>query len=140
MVLENSFRSNKVKEKVFKMAKRFAKRGSTKQNIRKYQKLDKQMKELANGAVSKVSKKNFGYMRNPDMTLCGHILLVYKMMLDCRSRNTPPTTALKKRAATLGVDLTKFETLSRGGLRQEVCKRRVALRKSQKTRKAGQTE
>ena len=42
-VLENLFRSNKVKERVFKMAKSFAKRGSTKQNNRKYQKLDKQI-------------------------------------------------------------------------------------------------
>ena len=53
-VLENSFWSNKVKERVFKMAKSFAKRGSTKQNIRKYQKLDKQIKELAKEAASKV--------------------------------------------------------------------------------------
>ena len=74
------------------------------------------------------------------MTLCGHILFVYKMMLDCRSRNAPPTTALEKRAATLGVDLSQFDTITRGSLRKEVCKRQVALWKSQKTCKAGQTE
>jgi len=59
------------------MEKSFAKRGSTKQNIQKYQKLDKQIKELAKGAASKVSKKKFGHMRNPNMTLCGRMLLVY---------------------------------------------------------------
>ena len=74
------------------------------------------------------------------MTLCGRMLLVYKIMLDCRSRNAPPTTTLIKRAATLGVDLTKFDTISRGSLRKEVCKRRVALWKSQKTCEAGRSE
>ena len=59
-VLENSFRSNKVKERVFKMAKSFAKQGPTKQNIQTYQKLDKQIKQLAKGAASKFSKKKFG--------------------------------------------------------------------------------
>ena len=98
------------------------------------------MKELAKGAASKVGKKKFGYMCNPDMTLCGQMLLVYQMMLDCRSRNTPPTTALEKRAATLGVDLTKFDTLSRGGLWKEVCKRRAALWKSQRTCEEGRTK
>ena len=52
------------------MAKSFSKQGMTKQNVRTYQKLDKQIKELAKGAVSKVGKKKFGYMCNPDMTLC----------------------------------------------------------------------
>ena len=64
-VLEKSLRSNTVKERVFKMAKSFAKRGLTKQNIQTYQKLDKQIKHLAKGAASKVNKKKFGYMRNP---------------------------------------------------------------------------
>ena len=62
------------------------------------------------------------------------------MMLDCRSRNAPPTIALKKRAATLYVDLTKFDTISRGGLQKEVCKRRAALWESQKACKAGRIE
>ena len=82
------------------------------------------------GAASKVEKKKFGYMRNPDMMLCRKMFLVYKMMLDCRSRNAPPMTLLIKRAAALNLDLTKFDTLIRGGLRKEVCKRRAALWKS----------
>ena len=138
--MEKSLRSNRVKEKVFKMAKSFAKRGRTKQNVRIYQKLDEQIGELAKGAASKVGMKKFGYMRNPEMTLCGRMLLVYKMMLDCRSRNSPPMAALKKRAATLNVDLTKLDTLSRGGLWKEVSKRRAALWKSQKACETGQTE
>ena len=89
-VLEKLITANSVKEKVFKMAKSFAQQGRTKQNVRTYHKLDKQIRELAKGAsASKVGKKNFGYMRNPDMTMCGRMLIVYKMMLDCKSRNAP---------------------------------------------------
>ena len=61
------------------------------------------------------------------------MLLVYKMMF-------PPTTALIDRAATLNADLSKFDTLTRGGFRKEVCKRRVALQKSQKACEAGWIE
>ena len=59
-----------------------------------------------------MGKKKYVYMRNPDMTFCGRMLLVYKIMLDYRSRNAPPMTALIKRAAVLNVDLTKFDMLS----------------------------
>ena len=81
------------------------------------------MRELAKGAASKVGTKKFGYMHNPDMTLCGRMVLVYKMMLGSRSRNAPPTTALVKRASALNVYLTNFDMLTRGGLMKEVCKR-----------------
>jgi hypothetical protein len=74
------------------------------------------------------------------MTLCGRMLIVYKMMLDCKSRHAPPTPALIKRAAALNVDLAEFETVSRVGLRKEVCKRRAALWKSQKVCKEGRVE
>ena len=57
--------------------------------IRTYQRYDKQIRELAKGAASKVGKKKFGYMRNPDMTMCKRMLIVYKMMLDCKSRHAP---------------------------------------------------
>ena len=70
-----------------------------------------------------MGKKKFGYMRNPDMTMCGRMLLVYKMILNCKTRNAPPMTALIKRASALNIGLTKFDALTRGGLRKEVCKR-----------------
>ena len=95
---------------------------------------------MAKGAASKVRKNKFGYMRNPDMTLCGRMLIVYKMMLDCKSRHAPPTPALIKRAAELNVDLTEFETVSRVGLRKEVCKRQAALWKLRKVCKEGRVE
>ena len=79
-------------------------------------------------------------MRNPDITLCRMMLIVYKMMLDWRSRNAPPITALTKRGAALNVDLTMFDMLSQGGPRKEVCKRRAALWNSQKACEAGRME
>ena len=74
--------------------------------------MDKYIRELAKGAASKMGKKKFGYMRNPDMTMCGMMLLVHRMMLDCWSRNVPSTTALIKRVSVLNVNLTKFDTLT----------------------------
>ena len=41
--LDKSMIVNLVKERVFKMTKSFARRGKTKQNIRTYQKLDRQI-------------------------------------------------------------------------------------------------
>ena len=75
-VFEKSVTFNTVNERVFKMVKNFAKQGRTKQNVRTYQKLDKQIRELAKGAASKVGKKKFEYMRNLDMTLCRRMVLV----------------------------------------------------------------
>ena len=69
-VFQKSVIANTVKKRVFNMVKSFAKQGRTEQIFRTYQKMDKQIKELAKGAVSKVGKKRFGYMCNPDMTLC----------------------------------------------------------------------
>ena len=75
-VLEKSIVEDSVKENVFKMAKSFAQQGRTKKNIRTYQKLDRQIRELAKGAALKVGKKKFEYMRNLDMTLCRRMVLV----------------------------------------------------------------
>jgi len=138
--LEKSLKANTVKERVFKLAKSFAQRGKTKRNVRAYQKLDAQIRELAKGAASKVGRKKFGYMRNPDMTLCGRMLIIYKMILDCRCRNAPPTPALERGAAKLNVDLSQFDTMRHTSLRKEVCKRRAALWKSQKGCEAGRAE
>ena len=57
-ILEKSLRSNRFKEKVFKMARSFAKRGRTKQNVQTYQKLGKQMRELTKGAASKLGRRS----------------------------------------------------------------------------------
>ena len=70
-VLEKLLRSNRVKEGVFKMAKNFAMRAKTKQNVRTYQNLEKQIKQLAKGSALKVGRKKCRCMRNPGMTLCG---------------------------------------------------------------------
>ena len=52
-VFQKSVTANTVKERVFKMAKSFSKRGRTGKNIRRYQKLNKQVGELAKGSASK---------------------------------------------------------------------------------------
>ena len=95
-----------------KMAKSFAERGRTNQNVRMYQKLDKQVKELGKGAATKVGKKKYGYMCNPYITLCGWMLILYKMMPNYRSGKAPPIKALINRAATLKVDLVNFDELT----------------------------
>ena len=51
------------------MAKSFTKRGRTNQNVRVYQRLDKQIREVAKGTTATVGEKKYGYMQNPDLTL-----------------------------------------------------------------------
>ena len=68
------------------------------------------------------------------------MLIVYRMILDCKSRHAPPTPVLIRNAAALNVDLAKFDTLSRVGLRKEVCKVRAAPWKSQKVYEEARAE
>ena len=76
--------------------------------------MDKQIGELAKGAASKVGKKKFRYMGNPDITMCGRMLVVYKMMLDCKSRNTPNVSVDKASgSAECGFDKLQYVTPSR---------------------------
>ena len=93
-----AFKANSIKERVFKLAASFALTGKTKANIKKYQKLDDQIRETAMAVAKKVGRKKFGYMRSPNITLCGRLLILSKMILDCKSRHAPYTIALIKRA------------------------------------------
>lgn len=139
---EKAVKENKIKEKVFKMAVSFARRGRTKRNVVMYQKLDEQIKNMARGTAAKVGKKKYGYMRNRDLTLAGQMLILYKMMLDCKDRQAPPIAALIKRVQALQVDLTRFREISRRikDLRVEVRKRGADLWKTQKGCKEGWME
>ena len=75
----------KLKEKVVKMAANFVKHGKSKKNVAMYQKLDKIFTQLALGAAHKVSKKKFGYYRNPEFAIQGRIFVLAKMILDCKT-------------------------------------------------------
>ena len=69
---------------------------------------------MAKGAASKVGKNKFGYMRNPDMMMRRRMLIVYKMMLDCKSRNTPNVSVDKASgSAECGFDKLQYVTPSR---------------------------
>ena len=59
-LFEKAVQTNMIKERVFKMAKLFAKRGGTKNNVRAYQKLDRKIKEAAKGGATKVGERSIG--------------------------------------------------------------------------------
>ena len=61
---------------------------------------------MAKGAASKVGKKKFRYMGNPDITMCGRMLVVYKMMLDCKSRH-PPDISVDEESSSAGCGFDK---------------------------------
>ena len=81
----------KLKETIFKIATTFAKHGRSAKNVATYQKLDQIFMEMALGSTHKVSPKKFGYMQNLELTLRCRIFILSKIILDCKSRNTPLT-------------------------------------------------
>ena len=58
------------------------------------------------------------------------MMILYKMMIEYKSQNAPPTKVLVNRATTMKVNLTNFDELTRGHLRTKVRKREAALWKS----------
>ena len=48
-----------------------------------------------------MGKKKFGCMRNPNMTMCGRMLILYKMMLDCKTRNAPHNGSIDKESGSI---------------------------------------
>ena len=67
------------------------------------------------------------------MSLCGRLLIPFKMILDCKQRSAQFTPALIKRSQDLNVNLEDYRSNSVNTARQEVYKRRNDLWEAQKT-------
>ena len=127
------FEAKKIRSRVFALAEQLHKFGATKKNVRQYQVVDRDIRHIAVSAAKKTSKKKFGYMRSPQIQESGRMLVVNKMILDCKQRNAPPTQALLTRAETLGVDLQASFQKSYTQQRREVAERHRELKIAQKT-------
>ena len=87
-----------------KLARDLQKEGNNEKLAVLYNKLDKEIVEGAVAAAKKISRTDFGYMRNPELIRCGQTVLAYKYMLDCARRRAPATPGLKKLAKELDLD------------------------------------
>jgi len=122
----------KLKEKVMTLAANFIKHGRSVKNVAAYQKLDQIFTDLALGSAHKVSRKNFGYTRSPELALNGRLVVIAKQMLDCKRRNAPLPQVTVKRAADLKVDTAGFESMTINQCRKAVTARQKALWNTQK--------
>ncbi len=130
----------KLKEKVFKLADNFRKHGRSTINVATYQKLDQIFTDMALGSASKVSRKKFGYMRSPELTLQGRMFMLTKRILECKSRNAPLAEVLKSRAKELSVDISRYETMTTVACRKEVTTQQKLLWEAQKGSEQGRIE
>ena len=125
-------RNATLKEKVFKLAENFVKHGRTSKNETMYQKIDQIFTEMALGSAHKVSRKKFGYMRNPELTKQGRIFILSKMVQDCKARNAPLPQTILDRAHHLAEDVSGYDKLSNAECRKDVRKKHKGLWDAQK--------
>ena len=132
-----AFKENSIKERVMRLAEDFRKHGKTKRSVDTYQKIDQQIRETVLAVAKKVSRKKFGYTRNLDMSMCGRMLILFKMVLDCKQRNADFTPVLARSAQDLNIDLAAHRNASVKAARREVYEQRKALWAAQKAYKSG---
>jgi ribonuclease HI len=121
-----------IKERVFALALELVKHGRQDHLIKRYQAIDKDFKETAKAAASETGKKKFGYMRSPELTTSGQLLVFYKGMLDCKGRKAGWSPGVISAASRLNTHLGQFESMTYNELRREVHKRRSELWQCQK--------
>lgn len=107
--------SNNLKQRVFELAKLFYKYGRTTKNIALYQLIDQQIIDTAVAVAGK--------SQNKKLTKAGRMVILLKMIQDCKAKRAPPTEALR-RAESLGVELSKYYEMSYAEIRKEVTQRR----------------
>ena len=112
--------SNNIKQRVFDLAKLFYKYGRTTKNIALYQSIDQQIIDTAVAVAGQVAKRKYAYMRNPELTKAGRMVILLKMIQDCKARRAPSTEALKRRAKSLGVEVSKYNEMTYAEIRKEV--------------------
>ena len=136
----SELKNHRIKERVFRLAGAFRKYGETPRNNSDYQQLDREIKEIVLGTAKKVGRKKFGYMRSSQLTLCGRLLVIFNMILDCKIRRAPFSPALLRRAKSMDVDTSKFEAATPAGMRKEVHQRRKDLWEAQKNAEENRAE
>jgi len=124
---------HKIGQRVTNLAHAFKRHGGSNKNVAKYQKLDEEIKDIALATAKHVARKKYGYMRSPELVIAGRMLILAKMIQDCRNREAPYTEALLKRAATLQVDLTEFDKMTNKEIRRYTQKVADDLWGAQKT-------
>jgi hypothetical protein len=80
---------HRINERVFKLARCFAEHGDTEENVKMYNKLDTEHKELVLSAASKAGHRKYGYMRSKNLVEAGQHLILLKALQDCKQRNEP---------------------------------------------------
>ena len=76
-------------------------------------------------------------MQNDELVNYGRPVILYKMVLDCKGRGAPPTSALMRRSLALEVPLAQLMTMTWIDIHREASQRRVELWNTQKLCKAG---
>lgn len=121
------FDEHKLQERAYALAERFVDTGALPANIADYHTIYTQLLELVRGAARSVGRKKFGYMRSRALTSAGRLLLAHKMLLDCRTRRSPPSPALLRLCEDLDLDPSRLLTLSYSELRRLVQTHRSKL-------------
>ena len=98
-----NIKQNRTKEQLFELARRFLQEGRIDEDECRYQTLDKKITHASLTAAKKVRRRKYGYMRNDEFTTCGRMVILYKMILDCKNKRAPPTVALDREANALHV-------------------------------------
>ena len=131
-ILRQKQNHQRIKERVFELAALFAEHGCKAHLMRRYQLIDKDFMETALASAHEAGRKKFGYMRSPDLTHKGELLIFYKSLLNCRGRRAEWSDGIKASAERLNIDLAQFDHSTYNSLRQEVANRRKELWTSQK--------
>jgi hypothetical protein len=126
------FKDNHIQQRTYALVDSFTIDGPSTDNIQKYQTIYDHFLELSNKAAHSVGRKKFGYMRSPELTNAGRLLVAYKMILDCKSRGAPPSPALERLSTALQIDLPRLADLPLPALRALVRERRRNLWEVQK--------
>jgi hypothetical protein len=123
---------HKIRERVFDLARCFAEHGRTEANIKKYNKLDCEHKELALCAAAKAGHRKYGYMRSKNLVEHGQKVILLKALLDCKRRESSPSTGCIRSSKRLGIDISFYDAASYTDLRRRVCAARQELWNIQK--------
>jgi hypothetical protein len=123
---------HRIRERVFKLARCFAEHGDTEANVRMYNKLDTEHKELVLSAARKAGHRKYGYMRSKNLVEAGQHVILLKALLDCKQRNEPPSAGCLRAAKRLEMDIGFYTEASYNDVRRRVYEARRNLWEIQK--------
>ncbi len=121
-------KASNLQQRVYDLIPRFIDTGPTDTNINDFHDCYTLFLQLARNAAAEVGRKKFGYMRSPTLTSAGRALNAHIMLLDCKSRNSPPSPALLRICSSLNLDAALIlSTTDKHKLRRQVRECRTAL-------------